>query len=515
MNLNPEPISDSFWSIGPYCLGISVTLMVASPMLWCGLLGDDILNANTPDYIQTTYGSLANMIASISEAWSTTKGRLYPVAFALCYTIWNYLYADPLYTKVLSLICFGLSLASCGHFLFRFTRNNCLAFLTLLLMSIEVQLRAWSYDPLLAFPVLVPFVISVIFLQATFLHHYLVTSSRLALATSMLLLSIGLLTYELSFVALPVSFVIVLTTRSERARKLRSAISLFAIPCLYLYVRWKLRAVDAGDYGGVALSFDARQSLHALGVNLFSAIPLSYIIADPRSIFGSAFYVNSTKLFPVLAAISGGFFWIWCRFAVCDQRLARTANNGGAALVGLVLILVPAAMLSVSERYQNEVTLYGYVYLQVLVEEFGMAIVGAVGVCNLIGQFGKRNTVLFGLLLAPLPSLVYAANVAVVTTLNRDVDQTGRAGMISAMKVGIFNDVPEGSLLVFDTPPVWVNSAFIHMYSGKKMEIAASEAVSNIPHSDAFLVVIKRDNPRHWFIRDGRSEVSLQRLPTK
>jgi hypothetical protein len=365
MNLNQEPISDSFWSIGPYCLGISVTLMVASPMLWCGLLGDDILNANTPDYIQTTYSSLANMIASISEAWSTTKGRLYPVAFALCYTIWNYLYADPLYTKVLSLICFGLSLASCGHFLFRFTRNNCLAFLTLLLMSIEVQLRAWSYDPLLAFPVLVPFVISVIFLQATFLHHYLVTSSRLALATSMLLLSIGLLTYELSFVALPVSFVIVLTTRSERARKLRSAISLFAIPCLYLYVRWKLRAVDAGDYGGVALSFDARKSLHALGVNLFSAIPLNYIIADPRSIFGSAFYVDSTKLFPVLAAISGGFFWIWCRFAVCDQRLARTANNGGAALVGLVLILVPAAMLSVSERYQNEVTLYGYVYLQV------------------------------------------------------------------------------------------------------------------------------------------------------
>ena len=79
-------------------LSLTLSFIVVSPALWCGLFGDDIINALTPEWVQNTYGSLYRLIFDTASSWAAI-GRLYPISIAVSYTVWNYTYYDPAYAQ--------------------------------------------------------------------------------------------------------------------------------------------------------------------------------------------------------------------------------------------------------------------------------------------------------------------------------------------------------------------------------------------------------------------------------
>jgi hypothetical protein len=199
-------------------LSLALSFIVVSPALWCGLFGDDIINALTPEWVQNTYGSLYRLIFDTALSWAAI-GRLYPISIAVTYTVWNYTYYDPAYAKVISLVGYLVCLGITADFIRRFTTSARAALFFILITALCVQFRVW-YDAILCFPLLVPLTLTLVMLQAALLHNYLTFGSQWHLYLALAVFALGLITYELAIVALPIDLIILSVARTSHKQKL-------------------------------------------------------------------------------------------------------------------------------------------------------------------------------------------------------------------------------------------------------------------------------------------------------
>lgn len=184
--------------------------VVLSPILHSGFYNDDIFNSLTYELVQWTYhGSLIEMIKSITHQWATNSGRLFPMAFVITFTSFYYLGWDPVYIKLLSILFVLLASLSSCRFVYRLTDSRSTVLLTLLILPISIQTRI-GHDPILSYASLLLISLLFIFEQAIAFDTYCKTGSRSALICSLTLFVLGLLTYEVSMIAILLNGVILL-----------------------------------------------------------------------------------------------------------------------------------------------------------------------------------------------------------------------------------------------------------------------------------------------------------------
>jgi hypothetical protein len=424
-------------------LSLALSFIVVSPALWCGLFGDDIINALTPEWVQNTYGSLYRLIFDTAVSWAAI-GRLYPISIAVAYTVWNYTYYDPAYAKIISVIGYLVCLGATADFIRRFTASPRAALLFILISALCVQFRFW-FDAILCFPLLVPLTLTLVMLQASLLHSYLKFGSRWYLYLALALLAVGLITYELAIVALPIDLIVLGVARSSHKKKLAIMAMIAGIFLAYLLLQNALLVPGASVYEGTAISLDVTKFMRALAINLFAAFPLSYLMLNPELVLRDRSLVDMLTIMTISAALGTLFYLVWRK--VTRLRQTSFINIIPMLLIGFFLIIVPAAMLALSARYQNVVTKFGDVYIQALFEEIGLGILAACGINSALDRVRPDSLAwqLSAGVLALICALTFVNNVFVVSAINEWVDKIGRSVFIESMRDGILTAVPDGS----------------------------------------------------------------------
>jgi hypothetical protein len=512
--LCPEPGGQWRTSFFTYVtVSLALSFVVVSPALWSGLFGDDIINALTPELVQNTYGSLYRLIFDTALGWAAI-GRLYPISIAVSYTVWNYAYYDPAYVKITSVIGYLVCLGVTADFMRRFTSSARAALFFILISALCVQFRVW-FDAILCFPLLVPLTLTLVMLQASLLHSYLTFGSQWNLYLALAIFAAGLITYELAIVALPIDLVILGVARASHKQKFSVMAAIVGLFLVYLLLQNALRVPGAYVYEGTAISLDTTKFMRALAINLFAAFPLTYLMLNPELVLRHCSLVDLLTILAISAALGTLFYLVWRK--VTELRQTSFINIAAMLSIGAFLILVPAAMLALSMRYQDLVTKFGDVYIQALFEEIGLGILAACGINTVFtrGQPASLARQLSAGVLALIYAMTFENNVLVVSEFNEGIDKIGRSAFIESMRDGELDAVSDGSLLVFEGHRVWADPRLVRLFSGKVVSVKSGtvDEAELRCYSHAFLIVISNSLRRNWFDRE-QAVVSISRVHT-
>jgi hypothetical protein len=394
----------------------------------------------------------------------------------------------------------------------RFTTSARAALIFILISALCVQFRVW-FDAILCFPLLVPLTLTLVMLQASLLHSYLTFGSQWYLYFALAVFAVGLLTYELAIVALPIDLIILWVARTSHKQKLSIMAAIAGLFLVYLLLQNALRVPGAYVYEGTAISLDTTKFMRALAINLFAAFPLTYLMLNLELVLRYRSLVDLLTILAISAALGTLFYLVWRKVT----RLRQTSFINIAAMlsIGAFLILVPAAMLALSVRYQNLVTKLGDVYIQALFEEIGLGILAACGIniaftrvqlASLVWQLSAGG-------LALIYAMTFVNNVFVVSAFNEGVDKLGRSAFIESMRDGVLNAVPDGSLLVFEGHRVWADPRLVRLFSGKVVSVKSGtvDEAELRCYSNAFLIVISNPLRRNWLDRE-QAAVSISRV---
>jgi hypothetical protein len=235
-----------------------------------------------------------------------------------------------------------------------------------------------------------------------------------------------------------------------------------------------------------------------------SAFPMSHYLVNPAGLFPRIWDVGSMIKF---MATAGGLAVFAGTLAAClmslgylptraEERAGGRPGPGGwkaeLALIGLLLGVLPAVLISVSARHQAMIR-PGIGYTPVYLQYFGVGLVLAVGAWSLLsmlspgGTHRRRARMAMAILVAATAGLTYRANAVVVDTLEKPHPYNPstratwgcwnqqRRNLESALRTGLLDEVPDHSVvLLANEYPGWHDHPhsryFYAMHSGKLLE---------------------------------------------
>ena len=476
ININTKPKNVSFIEIATWiALCLLLFVAVLAPVLQSGFYNDDVLNSLTFEIVHSKFnGSLTEMIRFYSYGWAVNSGRLFPMAFASVYSAFYFFGWDPLYIKLLSIgFVLLVSLSAC-RFVYSLTGSRSTALLTLLLLPITIQTRIGNEPILSNVPMLL---ISLIFIfeQAIAFDTHCKTGRLSVLLYSLTLLALGLLTYEVSMIAILLNGVVLLKHRVGLKKAIRLSYLHISVIMAYLVIVLILRRNATQVYEGVAIG-SLSGALKSFLINLYAGLPFSYWLSDPHGIFsGRRFMIDADKLM-IYLLLGVLFLTLWTlliRSVIAHRESGKTGGGYQWPLIsGLLLMILPAMLMASSARYQQEINQFGQAHLAALCQSFGAAIVVATGCSWGIERLRSRRllwglSLAVGILLSLAPSLSRSNHEAVIAIQNRGFETWSRELFVGALRAGLLESVPDGAQLVFDRIPYWLQPELVPMFSGK------------------------------------------------
>ena len=405
--------------------------------------GDDAINCTTGGALTYLDRSLWDHTQQILKSWLDT-GRFYPLAF-YSYTVFTVLPTLAAYRTFQ--ICLNLIvIASFGVLTYRLTKSSQAAAAAILIIPVFIQYRYYQ-DPMLAYHGMLQFV-ALFLIWAMFFQIYGIEKKKvLPILFSSILFVCSLLIYEISFSFIAVFLLIAVHYGKGKMRIvyfLPHLIVTAVILGITLYLR--ANAASAG-YSGTQISFDIGKIAKAFISQTTSAIPLSYwILAQPTFLFHSAGqFFAAVKAWDVLLAVIFGVLLMFVFFLLPRKKSPRSL-----ILYGLALWLLPATIISLSERYQIELS-PGVGYLPIYIQYFGGVLI-AICVIQFIFVRVKKEAVIR--ILAVIFVVCFSFGFLINTTNNRQIknvfaDNNNQALSSKAMQDGILNSLENNdSLLV-------------------------------------------------------------------
>jgi hypothetical protein len=438
-------------------------LFLLLPARDTGWVGDDALNSSLRGAWIYHNSSLLRGTLDEIHYWAFTVGRVNPliylwknVTFAYLYDLYWYKWAQVAAVLVSLLVFYGC---------LRGMRADAdFAALCCLLAAGLIQFRTLA-DPVLAFNGLLPLLLVLTALSVLLLYRHGLTGSPWPLAGSLLFYAAAILTYEMTYVFWALHAWVLVRTRPGWRRGARTLLPFVGLPVLLGLASVTLRSVLTAN----AVRYNPQ--LHLPGMadtflkQLLAAWPCSSAGLDPTFPVQGLLAWQTFADHPGLLAVASLLAW---HFAA---RLIRRAREGGLRLawwagLGLLLAVLPVPVLCACEKYQAAFH-YGFGYLPVYVEYFGVALLLAAG----IGWLGCRLRRCPARLLALPPALCcaactvvhYAGNEGVVAAL-REPYLSPRCEIEEVISEGLLAAASPGGVLVADPlpwePPTWGGTYF-------------------------------------------------------
>ncbi len=443
--------------------------------------GDDMINCLTDGGLSYSNRSLFDHTYSLLQSWMNS-GRFYPLAF----------YSYAMFTAFPTLVAYRsiqiiLNMAvivSFAVFVRKLTANDLLAVAGILIAPVFFQYRYYQ-DPITAYHGMLQLVALYIIL-ALILHLKGLESGKIRYQLlGMVFYAFSLLTYEISF-AFIVLFLVLPFYYEKPRRAALSMLPYIIITSVILSFTLYLRTVAPNPtYAGISFSWDVYGIMKAFLSQLSAAIPLSYwLLATPD------FMIYSVKV--MMNNISVGdvviMLLMWALLIISLKNLPAKKAGQKILVFGILLWVLPATILSLSSRYQTELS-PGVGYLPVYVQYFGGILI-ALYVCSLIlSRISKeRKRKIVSVILVSCFCFGFLLNHVNNRTIQKTYSNNNRQDVSTyAMEQGMMSCVEEGASLLVIEGGYGMNfepTSFVYKYADslrivpKTLQILHDEVVS-------------------------------------
>jgi hypothetical protein len=459
-----------------------LSFLILSPILNSGYISDDAINSLIPGYLQEGNTNVFSFSMPIIYSWVVNEGRFFPIAFLYVYLLFSLSPSLFIY-KLFLIIMILINSLLFYYFIKLLSKSEVWAIFSLLIIPIFFKLTL-SHNPILSFNALIQVVFSLFLLSLITLIIYLENQSRYYLIASLGLYFVSLLTYEISYPLFLLHILIIFSLSKERLLrpKLKIAFYFFIAPVIYILITkilticltWPNVSKPSGIY---SINLEVSPFLISLAKEISGAIPLSYIILDPHKIFNNnSIFFNGNVSIPLLICIGICSFILF--FEISKRLLSSLQEENGKKsnkfllpLLGLGFIILPLILISITPRHQTE-SIWGYSYLPGYISSYGVCICTICIGYLLYKKLSLSNTenvtyllLFFSAVFSICCMITFSANIIVVEHSNGDwlyPRQIAEEGMSN----GIFNEIPNNSILLVDNNHVWDQPAFYRMHTG-------------------------------------------------
>lgn len=424
-------------------------LLVSIPILEAGYYSDDAFESLVRGELLVTHRTLWNFVLNADLSWFM-QGRLFPLLFFIS-NPFQYIFHTPITYQTARVLCIFASLLPFAWLLKLLTGKREPAFALLFLIPLFWSVR-YFFDPLTSFAVQMPQPTLFAGLALCFYVKAEDTGRRHWHAWGLLAYLTALMTYEPALIVYPAILALAWAKRRSIRALLPATWPYLTLTIAYLAAAFVIRKYSAGMYDGIKVG-EITRILPTFAMQLSGTLPLSHALFGNMH-FGlraetdyKGLILREIVTTIVLCAVSAiSFYRLLPKIKFTEK--ATVALSG----VGLSLILIPAALISFSAKYQGVPPLelfglhWGVSYQPVYMQYIGLAMLCLLGITWGLGRVAPRNKPLISGLLAILLSLVIGISVLLnnqVVLQENDAWQNGRDLVADALRLGLMPKTPE------------------------------------------------------------------------
>jgi len=495
-NGSPGTVKQRIWIFLVYLALVMYISMTLLPLLSSGYYSDDLVFSSIKGQIKLNNSSLFNYIYNYIVSWMN-NGRFVPMAFISTLPIIYFPDDYRLYKAVILLIVI-LNALSFSFLIKGLTKDRYLSLYSLLLLPIFFQFRLY-HDPILSFSGLLPLFMLIMVCAMLYFAKYLENDKPIHLIISLILYNICLYFTESSVPLIVLFWLMVMYKSPHSDMKLKiykvmpHLLFMLLAVAVAIIVRMTKNTPSAA-YEGTAINLHLVPFAKTLLLQLYSTLPMSYFISNPSQI-------DNHNLRGILSGIDvtdylAIFIFVMLSYYLLN-RINDTRKSSLLIWLGMPFVLIPAALISLTVKYQRELQQAGpgMGYIHVYSQYFGGLLIALGILLYLVRKtaVGKQRVALYSVIIiltSMMMLLNKQSNRAVVDISNIDL-HFRREALALALKDDILQSVPENSrLLILDEyaynpyPPTkshlkgwaaggypWKNQALVYQYSGKRMKV--------------------------------------------
>ncbi len=325
--------------------------------------GDDMINSLTDGGLMYSNRNVWDHTFSLMRQWMDS-GRFYPLAFYsyAMFTACSSLFLYRTFQIVLVFAC----VLSAAFFIHRLSGSHRLAIVAILITPVFFQFRYYQ-DPIIAYHGMLQFVALYLLWAGSFAVIGYSSGKYRYHFIGAVLFACAMMTYEISYAFL-LAFLVLPFFYMRGKKAVLSTLPYVGVTAIILTTTLILRAIAPNPtYAGISFSFDAYGLIKAFLSQISAAIPMSYyLLATPTFlIYGFKAFVRSITPGDICLALA-----LFAGLAFVLAGDGKDKPDKKILWTGLMFWILPATILSLSARYQTEIS-PGVGYLPVFVQYFG------------------------------------------------------------------------------------------------------------------------------------------------
>ena len=449
------------------------TVWILFPLLQSGFILDD-------SYYSQIRGLLIfHDMTFWQEVWDrisdglSDAGRFRPLNWIYLYGLY-YTTQNLLLIKSITLLIICVDVLLFSTIIRTLTRSRNLGYLCAFLVPLFFQFRFW-HDPILAFTFFLPMMCMFLFISILFLIKYLEKKENSYLVYFIFVYFVSLLTYEItySFILCYIS-IIFFYPLERKSYKIIISIVLLTLVHIginnYFYMGASPINLE-GEYLGAKLQLDLIGVIHALYIQVTSALPLSWKFANAP--FHQKFYqigVENLIAYAAFATLFCTALFKFDRSSLDKQTLYKIITFSFFAL------MAPALAIAVSGHQKELIDAgFGYGYTPVFIQYFGACVLILFLLLFIKDRYSSPNHkrilfVLFWLVVFSVGAITREENILIVEESNKFYKYP-RVLLGDAIDRDLLNEVSEKDLILrnerYPSDYIW----FYSMKTNKKLNV--------------------------------------------
>lgn len=479
-----------------------VTLCIFAFSLMClipniitsGYMYDDVFNSNASSIAffgssvgQLTFDQILNWIGA---------GRIFIFSF-YAYFLFSIVNSVVVY-KLLIIISILINYILIFYFVKRYTRRIEIAWLALLFFPLFCNMSCTYFSPIYGFHSLVQTTFSLCLLSLIFLIKYYENQKARYMVLSVVTYFIAIFMYELAYVFIIIHILICLTTSPEQkyTKKFLSLIPVLSIWGFGIATNIVVKICSTAAYSGSSINIDVRKIVDTFFYQLSGSFSIiRYVVEQEQYQLPINFVdvLRNLNLYDIIITILFIILVISIFCTLLKSKAKEDCNKEKnnflpTILFALMLVILPAALISLSSRYQSELS-WGKGYLMFYVSSFGFSICLASLVFFCITSFKGTVKVFISSFLAMSITICGSVGLILNQQLGRITVDTNNSYQRSADLVqnaadcGIFDIINDNDVIIGVSNSVFdqlESAVFYTRMAKKKIQACSINEYSNL-----------------------------------
>lgn len=457
---------------------VSWVIYLLFPLLTIGFISDEAYNSLILGKNIVEGVSLWDRLYSEINGWLTGAGRFWPFVWFYKYGLYT-LQPTALFVKLLALILIILNVVYFSRIVRFITNDRNLSYICAFIVPLFFQFRLW-HDPIMAFTFMIPLIGFFLFATILLMINYLEDNNIRTISTFGFLYLLSLWTYELTYIFIAFYILIIIYSPAKKGWW-KPLLLIVALTAIHLFITIFFRDSNLDTYPGAKLNFDYKVVLSALLVQVTSALPLSWKLANAPSheSWGKISY-SALFIFTVFSI----FFTV--QFNKIKKSLFSSIISLKLFVFGLVFLVAPAIPIALTGHQHELINMgFGYGYIVVFLQYFGSVILFLYLIYYLknrafFKEKKERGYLIIFLIILCIGYFTRMENSFVAHEVNKAYKYP-RDLLSQSIDKGILDDVPSNALLLrserYASDHLW----FYSMKMGKKMNICDISSQNQFP----------------------------------